>query len=121
MKSICQDVNVRIAKQYYRAMLNKHFDEMASYLDANVMFVSPLTHMHGRDKVIASARTLSEKLDDIKIRAQFGADDQIMFAYDFIFQAPIGRLRSAVLMRLTDQRISEIELFFNAMPFIGTR
>ena len=40
-----------------------------------------------------------------------------MFAYDFMFPEPIGKLRAAVLMEFKDQLISKIELFYDGRPF----
>ncbi len=44
-----------------------------------------------------------------------------MLAYDFMFPAPIGTLRSAVLMDFSNQLISKIELFYDARPFVEKR
>ncbi len=109
--------NLKAAENYYSAMLKKDFDKMASYLHDNVDFIGPLAEMHGRDAVVSSAKNLSQILDDIKIRSKFSHENQIMFAYDFMFPAPIGCLRAAVLMEFTDQLISKIELFYDGRLF----
>lgn len=111
------DNNLTVARGYYDAMLKKEFDRMASYLHDNVHFIGPLAEMHGRDAVVSAAKNLSQILQDICIRSQFTNQNQIMFAYDFIFPEPIGKLRAAVLMEFTNQLISKIELFYDGRPF----
>lgn len=109
--------NLNLAESYYNAMLAKDFDKMASYLHDNVHFIGPLAEMHGKDAVVTAAKSFGGILQDIQIRSRFASHDQIMFAYDMVVPAPIGKFRAAVLMDFTDQLISKIELFYDASPF----
>ena len=109
--------NLVIAESYYNAMLAKDFDKMAGYLHDNVHFVGPLAEMHGKDAVVLAAKNFGGILQDIQIRSRFASHNQIMFAYDMVVPAPIGKFRAAVLMEFTDRLISKIELFYDASPF----
>ena len=109
--------HLSIAENYYHAMLQKDFDTMASCLHPDVHFIGPLAEMRGKEAVVSAAKNLSQILNNIQIRSRFAADHQIMFAYDFMFPEPIGKLRSAVLMEFTNQLISKIELFYDGRPF----
>jgi hypothetical protein len=111
------DNNLKSAQNYYNAMLAKDFDAMERYLHDNVHFIGPLVEMHGKDAVVSAAKNFSGILQDIQIRSRFAADNQIMFAYDMIVPAPIGKFRAAVLMEFSDRLISKIELFYDASPF----
>lgn len=111
-----KDHHLMVAESYYNAMLSKDFDTMASYLHEKIDFVGPLAEMHGKDAIVLAAKNLSQIVQDIKIRSKFEHQNQIMFAYDFMFLKLIGHLRSAVLMEFTDQLISKIELFYDARP-----
>ena len=111
------DNNLKSAKNYYKAMLAKDFDKMASYLHDNVHFIGPLAEMHGKEAVVSVAKNFGGILQDIQIRSRFSSGNQIMFAYNMIVPAPIGKFRAAVLMEFTDQLISKIELFYDASPF----
>ena len=111
------DGNLAIAEAYYNHMLKKNFDAMEQCLHPDVHFISPLAEMSGRGDVAKSARNLSNILASIEIRAKFSSGNQIMFAYDFMFPQPIGKLRSAVLMEFKDNLISKIELFFDGSLF----
>ncbi|GAB4271977.1 MAG TPA: hypothetical protein DIU37_03925 [Opitutae bacterium] len=105
-----------IAENYYQSMLQEDFDRMASYLNPNVHFIGPLAEVQGADSVVSAAKNLCKTLINIKIRSRFSSENQVMLAYDFIFPAPIGCLRAAVLMEFTHRLISKIELFFDSKP-----
>ncbi len=109
--------NLKSAKNYYNAMLAKDFDKMAGYLHNDVHFIGPLAEMHGKDAVVTAAKNFGGILRDIQIRSRFLSDNQIMFAYDMVVPAPIGKFRAAVLMEFIDRLISKIELFYDASPF----
>lgn len=109
--------NLIIAESYYSSMLAKNFDKMASYLHNNVHFISPLAEMHSKESVVTAAKNFGGILQDIQIRSRFSSGNQIMFAYDMVAPAPIGKFRAAVLMEFTDALISKIELFYDARPF----
>lgn len=110
--------NLTIAESYYNAMLSKDFHKMANYLYDNVHFIGPLSEMHGKKAVVSAAKGLSKILGDIKIRSRFAYQNQIMLAYDFMFPAPIGCLRAAVMMEFKNQLIYKIELFYDGRPFV---
>ena len=111
------DNNLKVAENYYSAMLKKDFDVMESCLHENVHFIGPLAEMHGKDAVASAAKNLSQILEGIKIRSKFASGNQIMLAYDFIFPEPIGKLKAAGLMEFMNQLISKIELFYDGRPF----
>lgn len=110
--------NLSLASSYYNAMLAKDSDKMASYLHDNVYFIGPLAEMHGKDAVVTAAKNFGGILQDIQIRSRFADGDHIMFAYDMVLPAPIGKFRAAVLMEFTNRLISKIELFYDASPFL---
>jgi hypothetical protein len=63
------DNNLKVAENYYNAMLAKDFDKMASYLHDNVHFIGPLAEMHGKDAVVTAAKNFGGILQDIQIRS----------------------------------------------------
>ena len=109
--------NLNLAENYYNAMLAKDFDKMANYLHNNVQFIGPLAEMQGKEPIVTAAKNFGGILQDIQIRSRFASHDQIMFAYDMVVPAPIGKFRAAVLMEFTDRLISKIELFYDASLF----
>jgi hypothetical protein len=109
--------NLNLAENYYNAMLAKDFDKMASYLHDNVHFIGPLAEMHSKEPIVTAAKNFGGILQDIQIKSRFASHDQIMFAYDMVVPAPIGKFRAAVLMEFKNKLISKIELFYDASPF----
>ena len=116
-----EDNHIKVVENYYSAMLAKDFEQMTSYLHDNVHFIGPLASMQGKSAVVAAAKNLSQLLGDIHIRSKFSRNHQVMFAYDLTFPEPIGVLRAAVLMDISDHLISKIELFYDGRPFIEKR
>ena len=109
--------NLGIAERYYNAMLAKDFDTMTSYLHDDVHFIGPLAELHGKNAVATAGKNFGGILQDIHIRSRFTSGHQIMFAYDMLLPAPIGKLRAAVMMEFTHELISKIELFYDASLF----
>jgi hypothetical protein len=110
--------NLTLAENYYYHMLHKNFDAMDKCLHPDVHFISPLAEMSGKNLVVDAAQNLRKILNDIKMRARFSNNHQVMFVYDFFFPEPIGTLRSSGLIELKEHLISKIELFYDARPFV---
>ena len=109
--------NLMVAETYYHQMLQKNFDAMEACLDSDVHFIGPLAEISGKTRVVEAAKNLSHILGNIEIRAKFSFGNQIMFAYDFIFPEPIGKLRAAVLMEFKNKLIAKIEVFYDGRLF----
>ena len=78
------DNNLKSAQNYYKAMLAKDFDKMASYLHNNVHFIGPLAEMHGKEAVVSAAKNFGGILQDSQIRSQFssGNHNYVCLRYD---------------------------------------
>lgn len=109
--------NVAIARAYYAAMIDKNMEVVEKYLHPDVRLISPFARVDGKEAVLGAARGFAALLQAVTIRSGFGSDNQAMLAYDLTFPAPIGLLRAAVLMTFCEDRIREIELFYDARPF----
>ncbi|MEY4463162.1 MAG: hypothetical protein RLZZ81_133 [Pseudomonadota bacterium] len=111
------DKNLNKATSYYMAMLNKNYDEMASYIHTNVHFIGPLAIMDGKESVVEAAKNFSMFFKNLTIREKFHNGDKVMLALEFDCPEPIGIFRGASLLSFTDNLISRIELFYDARPF----
>jgi hypothetical protein len=98
-------------------MAEKNTTDMKQYLQSDVQFVSPLGIMIGSEAVLAAAAKLMQSFKTLTIRAVCSSENQVMVAYDFDFDGPIGVVRTASLLIFKDGLITEVELFFNAAPF----
>ena len=109
--------NLKAALNYYGAMQAKDFDTMASYLGDNICLISPLAEINGKEEVLTAAKNFGGMLVDIHIRSKFARDNQVMLAYDMIVPEPIGTFRAAALMDFENNKITRIELFYDARAF----
>lgn len=114
---LCLNKNIVTAEDYYRAMLLKDFDKMASFYHKDVRFIGPREDLCGKDAVLAAAKGFAMVLRDIKIRSKCFSENQVMLAYDIFAGAATGAFRAAVLIDFTDGLIARIELFFDGSSF----
>ncbi|MCX7122943.1 MAG: nuclear transport factor 2 family protein [Gammaproteobacteria bacterium] len=107
------DKNLNAALAYYQAMNDKNLDGVAKYLHPEVTLLSPLAEVLGKEAALQAAKGFCAFMKKITIRAQFSAQDQVMLAFDIDFPAPIGVVRSAVLMSFKDDLIYCNEMFYD--------
>ncbi len=99
---------------YYEAMNNKNIVYMEKQVHSDVHFIGPLAEFTGKEAYLDSVRKFFNLFKSIKIREQFGSEDQAIIVYDVDCPEPIGILRSVALLNFKDNLISRIELFFDA-------
>lgn len=109
--------NLEAALSYYDAMLSGNFDTMASYLGDEICLISPLAEINGKEEVLTAAKNFGGMLKEIHIRSKFSDNNQVMLAYDMIVPEPIGKFRAAALMDFENNKITKIELFYDARAF----
>jgi hypothetical protein len=109
--------NLKAALSYYGAMQDKDFDTMVSYLNDDICLISPLAEINGKEEVLTAAKNFGGMLKEIHIRSKFSYHDQVMLAYDMIVPEPIGKFRAAALMNFENNKITRIELFYDARAF----
>ena len=109
--------NIATAVAYYQAMNKKDLSALEKYLHPEVRLTGPLAEITGKDAVLNSVKHLMALFNKLTIRAQFGAGDRVMLAYDIDFPAPIGVSRAAVLLTFQNDLIIRYELFFDARSF----
>jgi hypothetical protein len=96
--------NLATAIAYYQAMNNKDLSALEKYLHPEVRLIGPLADITGKDAVLGSVKHLVALFNKLIIRAQFGAGDRVMLAYD-------------MLLTFQNGLIIRYELFFDARPF----
>ena len=107
-----------ICNSYLDAWARKDVEAIAAHLHPDVTFRAPMQQLHGRDAVIAATKRMMPMLKTLANRAQFVAGDRAMFSYDFVCLEPVGVCRTAEQVRIEDDLIREIELFFDPRPFV---
>jgi hypothetical protein len=109
--------HVALAESYYAAFNDKDLSAIKRHLHPEVRFISPMGESSGRDSVLEAAGRLIGIIKSIKVRAKFGAGDQVMLAYDLYYGERAAICRAAVLMNFKDGLIARLELFYDARPF----
>lgn len=109
--------NIASAVAYYHAMSNKDLAAMEKYIHPDVRLVSPLAKITGKAAVLNSVKHFLAVFNKLTVRAQFGAGNQVMLAYDLDCPSPLDAIRGAVLLTFQDGLIIHYELFYDARPF----
>ena len=107
------DKNLTSALAYYQALNDKDLTTAEKYLHPNVKLISPLATVTGKAAVLDSLVGFTKVCNKVVIRAQFNSGNQVMLALNAEFVAPIGTLRTAVLMQFKDGLIHSNELFYD--------
>ena len=106
--------NISIAQAYYKAMAEKNNAEVEKYLHPDVCVISPFGETIGKEKVFEAAKKFMHMFKVINIRAQCGAENFVLLAYDLLeFGNSMNTLRAAALMTFKDGLIIRNELFFD--------
>jgi len=105
------------ALAYYAAMEQKDIATLQQHLHDDVLLISPLAQVPGKQAVVKAAEKFTHIFDALTIRASFGSEDQAMVAFDLECPDPIGTFRAATLFSFKDNLIARIELFYDARPF----
>ncbi len=113
--------NLKTAVRYYEALNHRDLKEMEQCLHPDVEFLGPLAEMKGRATVLEAAKGFFLLFKDLRIRAKFENEDQVMVAVEFDCPGPIGLFRAAHLLSFQDSLISQIELYYDARPFEAKR
>ena len=102
---------------YLKALNNKDLEAMGTYVHPDVKFKTPLVESSSRHDFLVATRHLVSQVKGVTVKSKFATETQAMFTYDLMFEQPIGPTRTASLMTFDHDKITEIELFFDARPF----
>lgn len=107
---------IDIAENYYTAMSQKDLPKIEKYLHPDVVLLSPLAEVVGKESVAISIKNFMAFFESLKIKLKFGSEDHAVVVYEVDFPN-IGKVRSVALMSFKKELISRIELFYDARPF----
>lgn len=113
--------NLNAALAYYQAVNEKNLAKAEKFLHPEIHLIGPMAELHGKAAVLKSIQGFMQMYDKQHMRAQMGAGDQVMLAFDLICPAPIGVLRGAALMTFQDGLIKRQELFYDSRPVLMKR
>lgn len=106
-----------IANRYYDALRNAG-EGLAPLLDGDMRFEGPMEQFRGPDRLVEVAKTFGPALKDIIIHKQWADGDDVCTIYDFVM-AKVGPVRMAEWVRVKNEAIIDIKLYFDPKPFAG--
>ncbi len=109
--------NITIARDYYTAVNNKDLATVAKCLHPNIHFISPFANIVGKEPMLQAVEGFMTLFNTLTIQTVCDSETNVMLVYDLDCPAPIGLLRTAVLMHFKDNLIVRLELFFDPRPF----
>lgn len=107
-----------IVLKYYNHMLQKDFESMGEYLHENVILVSPMATVSGKEHVHKSAVQFANLLQNIDFREKHANESKVILIYNMHLVEPIGVLRAAAMFAITNRKIERIELFYDSRALI---
>jgi len=107
---------IDIAEAYYTAMSQKDLPKIEKYLHPDVVLLSPLAEVVGKESVTTSIKNFMAFFESLEIKLKFGSEDHATVVYEVNFPK-IGKVRSVALMSFKKELISHVELFYDARPF----
>lgn len=102
------------ARAYYTAMSLKDTATMAELLDDSVELISPFDTTVGKGAVVESIKSFSKLFESLTIRTICENERHAVVIWDVFIPLPIGHLRAATLFSFTEEKISQIELFYDS-------
>lgn len=105
--------NLATVLSYYEAIKNRQPDLAAKKLSEKIRIITPLDEKNGKSEVLGAIKGFCTVMEKFDITAAFSQGGEVMLAYDVYFPEPIGKLRSAGLIKLEDDLITNIELFYD--------
>lgn len=105
--------NLAVAEEYYAAMKEKDVEKLEEMLHQDVICISPLDEVQGKDHVFQALKGFIEAFESLNIREVFHQGNKSMLALDTVFPAPFGNLRTASLITAENGKIKKIELFYD--------
>ena len=111
--------NITSAVAYYQAINDRNLAVIEKLLHPDIRFLGPLADVTGKNTYLESLkRFFLPSFKKLTIRAQFGTSYQAMLVFDLDCPAPIGIVRTAVLMTFKDDLIACIEAFFDSRSIL---
>lgn len=113
--------NIDKALAYYKAMNERNFSQVETYLDPNVQFTTPLAELSGKEAVLVAIKGFMSVAKQVAIKKEFISGDDVVLIYEVEFPAPIGIVPSVTHMTFNNGLITNIRLYYDARPFDEAR
>jgi limonene-1,2-epoxide hydrolase len=106
-----------VVDRYFTALTMKDFVTMRSLLDDDVTFVGPLGTTDNAEQYIDALTRVTTSMVDIRRHALFADGEDVCQIYDLTLSAPDATLPVAQWLKVRDNRITAVRLYFDARPY----
>lgn len=103
-----------IVDAYTTAWMGGDIETARTFLADDLRFRGSIDQFDRADDLMAPLAQLAGMLSDTKILERFYHEDRAALLYDCITPTTAGTIRTAEFFKLTDGKISEIRLVFDA-------
>jgi hypothetical protein len=110
-----------LVRAYFSAISQRDFAQLQSFLDpASFRYVSPTRVFNSATAYIADVARIETILKRIELRHMFREGDEVCVIYDFLSTLPeLERVRVAAWFHIASGKIDQIEVFFDAHPYLS--
>ncbi|MCH9611798.1 MAG: hypothetical protein S4CHLAM102_02720 [Chlamydiia bacterium] len=108
-----------LARKYYETIAAKKIDELPGFFDDEVSFRGPMARETGRERVVEATIRFTQMVESLEIVFVSGNEDGAMVVYEAKCADPIGTIRAAAYIVCVGDKIGQLELFYDASPFMG--
>ena len=106
-----------LATQYVEAAGMKNYAFLETILAPDVAFKGPFMQSDSADAFTSALRRMAPIWERNEVRAAFADGNQACVIYDFVTSTKAGAIPSVELLRFRNERIVQVELFFDRTQF----
>jgi len=106
-----------VVERYQMALANKDFKAARGLLSDDLQFHGPIDTFHRADDYMTAIQGLSSIIQRIEPRKTFTDGQDVCFIYNMVTNTPAGTAPVAEWYRVAGDRITAIDVFFDARPF----
>ena len=107
-----------VVDRYFTALKRKDFATMRALLHDDVTFKGPLGTTDGADDYIGTLEQVTANMTGVERRALFADGEDVCQVYDLVLSAPAVTLPVAQWLKVRENRIATVRLFFDPRPLV---
>lgn len=88
-----------------------------AFLADNLSFVGPLDRFSSPDPYLAALGQLAPMIERIDMKRMFAEGEEVALFYDLVTKTPAGTAPCAEWYRVKGNKITHIQVYFDARPF----
>ena len=107
----------QVALEYIEACGRNDYDTVSRLLSPSLTFVGPGNALTGAAPYLAVLRRLGPVWSRSDVKKVFVDHDEVCVIYDFVTDTPAGAVPIVEWLRVQDEQIASVTLFFDRVTF----